>query len=115
MHEAVDRVVTPFLAAADAALGAGYSAVLYGSAARGDYMPGRSDINLMLVLDDPSPSRAPGAGAGLRRLAKGRAEPPAAHQPGGVGARLRRVPDRDHRHAAGYRVLRGPDPLADPG
>ena len=57
MHETVERVVTPFLAAADAALGAGYSALLYGSAARGDYTAGRSDINLLLVLDDPSPTR----------------------------------------------------------
>ena len=42
MHEAVDRVVTPFWPA-DAALGSGYSALLYGSAARGDFVPGRSD------------------------------------------------------------------------
>ena len=66
MHDTVDRVVTPFLAAADAALGAGYSALLYGSAARGDYIAGRSDINLLLVLDDPSPGAPARAGAGVR-------------------------------------------------
>ena len=38
---------SPFLSQADAALGNGYSAVLYGSAARGDYVPGRSDLNLI--------------------------------------------------------------------
>ena len=88
MHESVDRVVTPFLAAADAALGAGYSALLYGSAARGDYIAGRSNINLMLVLDDPSPDRAPRPGARVRGLAQGRAGAAAAHQPGRVGARV---------------------------
>ncbi len=31
------------------------SAVLYGSAARGDWIAGRSDVNLLLVVDDASP------------------------------------------------------------
>ena len=87
MHQSVERVVAPFLAAADAALGAGYSALLYGSAARGDYIAGRSNINLMLVLDDPSPTR-------LQALA-----PAFRTWPIGMGPRERRVPDRDHRHA----------------
>ena len=51
MRESVARVVDPFLTEADKALGQGYSAVLYGSAARGDFVPGRSNINLMLVMD----------------------------------------------------------------
>ena len=37
------------------------SAVLYGSAARGDWIPGRSDVNVLLLVDDTSP-------AALRRL-----------------------------------------------
>jgi hypothetical protein len=37
------------------------SAVLYGSAARGDWVPGRSDVNLLLLVDDTTP-------AALRRL-----------------------------------------------
>ncbi|MGE0351834.1 MAG: nucleotidyltransferase domain-containing protein [Gemmatimonadales bacterium] len=45
------KVVEPFLDRVDQALAADYSAVLYGSLARGDYLEGRSDINLMLVLD----------------------------------------------------------------
>ncbi|MEO7353607.1 MAG: nucleotidyltransferase domain-containing protein, partial [Gemmatimonadales bacterium] len=32
-----------------------FSAVLYGSAARGDWIAGRSDVNLLLVVEDPSP------------------------------------------------------------
>ena len=108
MHDSVDRVVTPFLAAADAALGAGYSALLYGSAARGDYIAGRSDINLMLVLDDPSPGAPASAGSGVRHVAQGDGRAAAPDQPGGVGPRERRLPHRDHRHAGGLpRASRG--------
>lgn len=37
------------------------SAVLYGSAARGDWIPGRSDVNVLVLIDDVAP-------AALRRL-----------------------------------------------
>jgi len=50
MHDTVRRIIDPFLAEVDAALGAGYTAILFGSAARGDYVPGRSDVNLMLIV-----------------------------------------------------------------
>jgi len=76
MHETVDRVVSPFLAAADAALGAGYSALLYGSAARGDYVAGRSDINLLLVLDDPAPTRLRALAPAFAAWRKAASEPP---------------------------------------
>ena len=62
MRDVVDRVVGPFLSQVDSALGDGYSAVLYGSAARGDFVPGRSDLNLMLITDDLSPARLSGLG-----------------------------------------------------
>lgn len=42
-------IVEPFLTRVDTVLGTGYSAVLYGSAARDDHQPGVSDVNLMLV------------------------------------------------------------------
>jgi hypothetical protein len=51
MHESVRRVVEPFLAEVDKGLGSGYTAILFGSAARGDYVPGRSDLNLMLIVE----------------------------------------------------------------
>jgi len=56
MHEVVRRVVEPFLADVDAALGATYTAILFGSAARGDYVPGRSDVNLMLIVERAEPA-----------------------------------------------------------
>ena len=81
--------------------GRGYSAVLYGSAARGDYIAGRSDINLMLVLDDPSPGAPAGLAPAFAHVAQGERRAAAPDQPGGVGARHRRLPHRDHRHAGG--------------
>jgi predicted nucleotidyltransferase len=45
------EIIEPFLAKVDAAIGSEYSAVLYGSVARGDHIAGLSDINLLLVLD----------------------------------------------------------------
>lgn len=55
MHQAIARVIEPFLADVDAALGATYTAILFGSAARGDYVPGRSDVNLMLIVEQADP------------------------------------------------------------
>lgn len=111
MHETVERVVTPFLAAADQALGTGYSAVLYGSAARGDYVAGRSNINLLLVLDDASPARlralAP-AFAAWRKLAT---EPPLLISRAEWARAADVFPIEITDMRAGYHVLRGADPL----
>ena len=50
------------------ALGSGLrSVVLYGSAARGDYEPGTSDLNLILVLDTLSPAVLEQLAPALRR------------------------------------------------
>jgi predicted nucleotidyltransferase len=113
MQGPIDKVVTPFLAAADAALGAGYSALLYGSAARGDYLPGRSDINLMLVLDDPSPTRLRALAPAFAAWRKGTAEPPLLISRAEWARASDVFPIEITDMRAGYRVLRGPDPLAD--
>lgn len=111
MHDSVDRVVTPFLAAADAALGAGYSALLYGSAARGDYIAGRSDINLMLVLDDPSPGRLRALAPAFATWRKATAEPPLLISRAEWDRASDVFPIEITDMRAGYRVLRGADPL----
>jgi hypothetical protein len=112
MREAVDRVVTPFLAQVDAALGGGYSAVLYGSAARGDFVPGRSDLNLMLILDDVSPRTLGALGGAFRAWRKSGYEPPLV-----IGrpewARATDVfPIEITDMRCGYEVPRGADPVA---
>jgi hypothetical protein len=112
MHETVDRVVTPFLAAADAALGAGYSAVLYGSAARGDYIAGRSNINLLLVLDDPSSGRLRALAPGFAAWRKSTSEPPLLISRSEWARASDVFPIEITDMRAGYRVLRGADPLS---
>jgi predicted nucleotidyltransferase len=108
----VDQVVGPFLTAADAVLGQGYAAVLYGSAARGDFVPGRSDINLLLILESVAPAALRGLGPAFTAWRKGSPQPPLV-----IGrAEWNRADDTfpielaDMRTA--YRVLRGADPLA---
>jgi len=104
--------VGPFLTAADAVLGQGYSAVLYGSAARGDFVAGRSDINLLLILESIAPATLRGLGPAFAAWRKGSPQPPLL-----IGrAEWDRADDTfpveltDMRTA--YRVLRGADPLA---
>ena len=90
----------------------GCSVLLYGSAARGDWDARRSDVNLLLVVDDPSPA----ALARLREAVKGWHEagftPPLL-----IGrAEWQRATDvfpielTDMQLS--HRVLLGPDPLA---
>ncbi len=112
MHDAVDRVVRPFLQQVDSALGDGYTAVLYGSAARGDFVPGRSDLNFMLITDDLSPARLSGLGGAFAGWRKSGYDPPLVI----LRSEWARATDffpidiTDLRW--GYVVLRGPDPVA---
>lgn len=76
MHDAVRKVVDPFLAAADATLGGRYSAVLYGSAVRGDFVPGRSDVNMLLVIDEIVPESLRALGPAFVAWRKAAREPP---------------------------------------
>ena len=61
MSEMIIAGLEPLLAQFDQALGSGYSALLYGSAARGAHLEGRSDVNVLLILEDVAP-------AALRRI-----------------------------------------------
>jgi predicted nucleotidyltransferase len=112
MHSDVTRLTEPFLADADKALGAGYTALLVGSAARGEYVTGRSDVNLLLILSNADP-------ATLRALQ------PAFDRWRAASPVLPLLITRDEWTQAGdafpieicdmhaaYQVLRGPDLLA---
>ena len=107
----LDQAIAALITQLDGAAGAGYSAVLYGSAARGDWIPGRSDVNLMLVVEDASPEP-------LRRLT------PAITAWHGAGFTPPLIIGREEwRRAAdvfpieitdmrlSYRLLHGEDPL----
>jgi len=111
MRESVARVVDSFLAQTDAALGSGYSAVLYGSAARGDYIPGRSDINLMLVIEQASPEILRSLGRAFTGWRKGSQEPPLLISRAEWNRALDAFPIEIADIQTSYRVLRGADPL----
>lgn len=111
MHEAVERAVSPFLARADAVLPSGYSAVLYGSAARGDFSPGWSDINLLLVADSLAPAVLRSLGPAVNVWRKATVEPPLlisrAEWARATDVFPLEITDMHHAH----QVLRGPDPV----
>jgi hypothetical protein len=112
MRDAVDRVVGPFLSQADSVLGNGYSAVLYGSAARGDFVPGRSNINLMLITDDLSPARLSGLGGAFAGWRKSGYEPPLVILRSEWARATDVFPIEITDMRWGYEILRGPDPVA---
>ena len=111
MRESVARVVEPFLAEADSVAGQGYSAVLYGSAARGDFVPGRSNINLMLVLDDLSSATLRSLGRAFIAWRKKSPEPPLVMSRAEWDRASDAFPIEITDMRTSYRVLRGPDPL----
>ena len=111
MRESVARVVDPFLNEADQALGQGYIAVLYGSAARGDYIPGRSNINLMLLLDQVTPSTLRSLGRAFLGWRKGSHEPPLLLSRAEWTRATDAFPIEITDMRTSYQVLRGSDPL----
>lgn len=111
MQNAIARVVTPLLERMDAALGPGYSAVLYGSAARDEFLPDRSDLNLLLVCDRLDPAALRGLADPLAGLRAERQPPPLLFE----RAEWERASDvfpieiTDMQRA--HEMLRGPDVL----
>jgi hypothetical protein len=87
--------------------------MLYGSAARGDFVPGRSNINLMLVLDQLTPATLRSLGRAFAGWRKGTSEPPLilSREEWSRASDAFPIEITDMRTA--YRVLRGADPLAD--
>ncbi|MGB7213303.1 MAG: hypothetical protein WBC97_11840 [Gemmatimonadales bacterium] len=97
----------------DALLGAGYSAVLYGAAARGEPVRDRSEVHVLLILEQATPAQLRALGPGF--TAWGRA---------GFHAPLL-LTRREWAHSgdafpveitdikAAHRVLRGKDPVAE--
>jgi hypothetical protein len=112
MRDVVDRVVGPFLAQVDKALGGDYSAVLYGSAARSDFVPGRSNLDLMLITDDLSPARLAALGPAFAGWRKSGHEPPLVILRSEWARATDVFPIEITDMRCGYEVLRGSDPVA---
>lgn len=76
MQNAIDRIVTPALQRFDAVLPSGYSAVLYGSAARQEFHPGVSDVNLLIVSEALDTAVLARLADAVRELRKSEQPPP---------------------------------------
>jgi predicted nucleotidyltransferase len=107
------EIIEPFLAKVDTAIGPDYGAVLYGSVARGEYIAGLSDVNLLLVVDNLSSEILVRLEPSFSSWVDQNLPPPLIM----TRAEWRRASDvfpveiTDMRTA--YRVLRGVDPVAE--
>jgi hypothetical protein len=86
--------------------------VLYGSAARDDFVPGRSNLNLMLITDELSPARLSGLGGAFATWRKSGYEPPLVILRSEWDRATDVFPIEITDMRCGYEVLRGPDPVA---
>lgn len=112
MQEAARRIVDPVLSELDRAFGSGYSAVLYGSAARGEFVEGISDVNLLLVSERLDPERLRKLGAALMSL-RHQGQPPPLLMARDEWARAADVfPIEIVDMRVAHETLRGADPLA---
>ncbi|MFC1572000.1 nucleotidyltransferase domain-containing protein [Candidatus Eisenbacteria bacterium] len=89
------------------------SVVLYGSAARNDYVPGRSDLNFLVIVRDPDPVRLLSMRSMVKRWRKERVALPIFMQSGKVAAALDSYPLEFLTMKGAYRLLTGEDPLKD--
>jgi len=112
MHEGVDKPVTELLERLDLALPGAYSAILHGSAARDDFVPGHSDINLLLVLDRLDADSLRALGVALKRWREARQAPPVLFSREELPRCADSFPIEIADISAGYRVLRGTDLIA---
>jgi hypothetical protein len=85
--------------------------LLYGSAARGDFIPGRSDVNLMLVIDQLDPPILRSLSRGFTGWRKGSTEPPLVLSRAEWERASDAFPIEITDMRLSYQVLRGPDPL----
>ena len=111
MHARPTALVEDFLRKADHALPPGYSAVVYGSAARADWLEGTSDINLLVIATPLGSAELRAVGPLLRDLPDDWRSPPLFLTPEewGRAADVFAIELADMLCARV--VLRGPDPL----
>lgn len=113
MADPMARVLDPFLKETDRILDGRYSAVLYGSAARGDYLPGRSDVNLLLLAEDAASAVLHSLGPALREWRRTVQEPPLFMTRAEWSRATDVFPIEIADMQTGYKVLRGLDPVQE--
>lgn len=112
MDDMLGKIVTPVLDRLDGVLGQSYSALVYGSAARGEFRVGVSDVNLLLVCQELGPATLRRLSASLAGLRGERQSPPMVIE----RAEWERASDVFPIEVADMQIshllLRGDDPLA---
>ncbi|MEP6571190.1 MAG: hypothetical protein ABJD11_00790 [Gemmatimonadota bacterium] len=111
MSNPVDTLLESFLREADTAGVGGFAVVLYGSAVRGNWIAGHSDVNLMLVLDYLTPDTLRGLGPAFKILSAGKQQPPLVMSMSEWSCSADAFPIEISDMKDAYRVLRGSDPL----
>ena len=109
----LDKAIAELVTQLDGQTDPGYSAVLYGSAARGDWIAGRSDVNLMLVVEDASPGALRQLAPALAAWHKRGLTPPLIIGRGEWQRAADVFPIEITDMRLAYRVLRGLDPVGD--
>ncbi len=112
MHSSIEAQLAPLLRELDSGFGSGYSAILFGSAAREDFVAGHSDVNLMLVLpvlDAAALRKLSPAFARWRRTGN---PPPLLLTPSELVRSADAFPLEIHDLKTAHRVIRGSDPLS---
>jgi hypothetical protein len=104
----LETLLAPF----DATLGAGFSAVLYGPAARGAAHDGRGEVSVLIILDDVAPATLARLGPALVAWHKSGYPPPFLMSRREWGRAADAFPVELAEITAGYRMLRGSDPVA---
>ena len=89
------------------------SVVLYGSGARGDYQPGRSDLNFLVVLSEQGIGNLAAALPLLRPWLRRRITTPLFLTQAYIASSLDTFPIEFLTMRSAYEVVRGRDPLAD--
>jgi len=110
---AADRHLESFLRALSGVLGPRLtSVVLYGSAARGDFGPGTSDLNLLVVIEDLERSTLEAIAPAIAEWTAQGQPPPRLFTPSLLAGAVDVFPMELLDIQAGRRVLRGGDPFA---
>lgn len=87
------------------------SLVLYGSTARGDFDPARSDVNLLLILADASPAALRPIGPAVHQWVKAGHPPPLIFSEQGWRASTDVFPIELEDMRQAHRIFKGKDPF----
>lgn len=112
MQELPRKTLDPVLTKLDQAFGSGYSAVVYGSVARDEFVEGVSDINLLLVCDQLASEELARLGSSLVDLRQQGHPPPLLFERDEWARAADVFPVEMADMLAAHLAVRGPDPLA---